>query len=58
MALALTRKKEQAILFLKDGETIAKVTVVEIGHGHVKLRFEAPEDIRILREEVLDRSVE
>jgi carbon storage regulator CsrA len=56
MGLALTRKRNQSIVLFQDGETLCRVTVVEIGDGKVKLGFEAPKDVTILREEIIDRT--
>ena len=51
------------ILARKTGETIAindniKITVLEMKGGQVKLGIEAPRDISIHREEVLNRIIE
>ena len=46
--LVLTRKKSETI---RIGENIV-VTVVQTGHGRVKLGIEAPADVRVLRGEL------
>jgi len=47
--LILTRRKEESVII--DGNI--KVTVLGIDRGHVKLGFEAPDDVNIVREELL-----
>ena len=51
--LAITRKAGEGILV---GE--AMVRVVEVGHGRVKLRVDAPAHVPISREEMLVPSIE
>lgn len=46
--LVLTRKKSETI---RIGENIV-VTVVQTGHGRVKLGIEAPPEVRVLRGEL------
>lgn len=49
--LILTRRIEEAIIIDDD----IKVTVLGIDHrGQVKLGFEAPDDVKIVREELLE----
>jgi carbon storage regulator len=48
------------ILTRKTGEKIAigdniSICVIEVGKGYVKLGIDAPENITILRQEVIDR---
>lgn len=53
--LVLSRRPgESIILTLPSGETI-RVTVVKIDRGKMKLSFTAPENVRIMREELLPR---
>jgi carbon storage regulator len=49
--LVLTRKPGEAIII---GNNI-KITVVDIGHGRVKIGVEAPANVSIDREEVFER---
>jgi carbon storage regulator CsrA len=52
--LVLKRKKEQSVVvggFRAFGHVL-KVTILEIGNEHVKLGFEADEDVPIHRSEV------
>lgn len=49
--LVVGRKEGQSILI---GDNI-RVMVVSIRHGSVRLGFEAPRDIRIMRTELLER---
>lgn len=51
--LVLTRKKDQVVLIGKD----IKVHVIEVRPGVVRLGFEAPRDVQILREEVPAKDV-
>jgi len=48
--LCLTRSYEQSVII--NGNI--KVTVLGIDRGYVKLGFEAPEDVIIVREELLE----
>lgn len=53
--LVLTREKHGRII-LRDqrtGEVVGRITVVEIRGGKVKLGFEAPDDIKVLRDELV-----
>ena len=49
--LILTRRKEQSVIINGD----IKVTVLGVDRGHVKLGFEAPEEVVIVREELLEK---
>jgi len=52
--LALTRNKGESIVCrTKSGEEIT-ITVIECG-GRCKLAIDAPESVRILREELIER---
>ncbi|MDA7855732.1 carbon storage regulator [Pseudomonadales bacterium] len=51
MALVLTRKENESVLI--DGDIL--VTVVQSRDGTVKLAFEAPPEVDIVRTELLDR---
>lgn len=52
--LTLTRKvDEKVILLLPDGRR-AEVWVNEIRRNQVRVSFDAPRDIKILREELLE----
>lgn len=50
MPLVLTRKKGEAV---RINDTIT-VTVVELQPGKVRLLFDAPPSVRILRDEIYD----
>ena len=50
--LVLSRKATEVI---RIGETI-RITVVRIGPNSVRIGIEAPEDVNIVREELLDDS--
>jgi len=50
--LVLSRREQEAILIGDD----IKITIIEIRNNHqVRIAIEAPTNIRILREELLDR---
>ena len=48
--LVLQRKKNESVII---GENI-EVTVLEIGMDWIKLAFEAPKDVSILRKELIE----
>jgi len=48
--LILTRRKEESVII--NGDIRGKVLGVD--RGHVKLGFEAPEEVVIVREELLE----
>ena len=48
--LILNRRKEESVIINGD----IKITILGIDRGYVKLGFEAPEDVNIVREELLD----
>lgn len=48
--LALRRKKGEAVVI---GDNIV-ITVVDIGQGNVQLAIEAPQEIKILRSELME----
>ena len=52
--LVLTRQKGQKIIIQLGGEKLV-LSVFEIRGDKVKLAFDAPESIHILREELLDQ---
>ena len=55
--LVLSRKNKESVAVGADdglGGTV-KVTVLEIGHGSVRLGFEAQKDVSVHREEVWER---
>ncbi len=47
--LILTRRKEESVII--DGDI--RVVVLGIKNGQVRLGFEAPDDVNIVREELL-----
>ncbi len=49
--LVLSRRKNETIELEHDG-TVIKVTVVRIDSSRVRLGFEAPQDVRIIRSEI------
>jgi carbon storage regulator CsrA len=59
MALVLSRKQNESIVFLKDGHADIKVTVIgwaKYGNSWtVRLAIHAPESVQVVREELLFR---
>ena len=55
--LVLSRKSEESVVVGESNgfERMLKVTVLEIGSSHVKLGFEANDDVPIHRSEVWER---
>lgn len=55
--LVLSRKNDESVVVgAGDGlRGTVKVTVLEIGHGSVKLGFEAQKDVSVHREEVWEQ---
>lgn len=49
--LVLGRKKDESVLIGND----IRVMVVEVERGQVRLGIEAPQDVRILREELTEK---
>jgi len=49
--LILTRYQKQSILIDQD----IRITVLEINKKQVRIGIEAPDDVNIVREEILDR---
>jgi carbon storage regulator len=49
--LVLSRKLNESIIISDN----IRVTVVEIGHGKVRIGIDAPPDVEIMREELLAR---
>jgi len=48
--LVLSRRSQESIII--DGDI--KITVLGVDRGNVKLGFEAPDDVNIVREELLE----
>ena len=55
--LVLSRKRQESVVVggPDASERVLKVTVLEIGRGHVRLGFEADGDVRVHRWEVWER---
>jgi carbon storage regulator len=49
--LALSRREGEVILIGDD----IRVEIAQVAWGRVKVRIEAPDDVLILREEILER---
>lgn len=52
--LVLTRKKDESIIISDNIE----ITIVDIGESRVRVGINAPKDIRIIRKEMLDQTIE
>jgi len=52
--LVLTRKNNQKINIAIPGEQEIVIQVVQIGSNQVKIGIDAPKDILILRDELID----
>lgn len=52
--LVLTRKEGESVIIGEDGGSV-KVMVVSVGRGKVRLGIEAPDDVCIIRDELLNR---
>ena len=52
MPLALSRKAGEEVVIGTAGRPV-RVRVMEIGGGRVKLSFDAPPEVRVLRSELL-----
>jgi len=52
--LVLTRQKNESVLAELDGRVV-EVKVLAIDGNKVRLGFEAPQEVRILRTEIIDR---
>lgn len=46
---------DQVFLTLPNGEVIT-VTIVEVRNGKVRVGFEAPQDVEILRDDAIDKT--
>ena len=55
--LVLTRRKNESIVLTLPGVGAVKVMVCSIGDEVVRIGIEAPAEVRVLREELLERSV-
>ena len=55
--LVLSRKNDESVVLGRGAgfEGTVKVTVLEIGHGSVRLGFEANKDVPVYREEVWEQ---
>lgn len=50
--LVLTRKPNEAVI-LKHGDVEIRVVLMELGMTRVRLGFDAPKDVEIMREELV-----
>ena len=48
--LVLTRKERESVLLETTDGTIIKVVLLRNSHGQVKLGFDAPQSVRIFRD--------
>jgi carbon storage regulator len=55
--LALTRRVGETVV-IGDGPDQVRITVIEILGGNVRLAFDAPRNVNIARQELLDQPKE
>ena len=53
--LVLSRKPGESITVFKDGQKIATMSIIEISGRKAKLGVEADPEIKILRNELIDK---
>ena len=53
--MRMTRKLGQSVELFRGPETVAKITIREIGSGRVSIEIVAPLSVEILRSELIDR---
>lgn len=52
--LTLSRDLEETVVLRKDGVILAKIKVIRLRRNCVRLGFECPNDVEIIREELLE----
>lgn len=52
--LVLSRNDGERTLLFKDGELLGVIQIIDVIGSKVKVGFDLPEDIQIIREEVLE----
>lgn len=50
--LCLSRKKDEALWFVTPDGTEFRASVVRVSRGAVRLRIEAPDSVKVVREEL------
>jgi sRNA-binding carbon storage regulator CsrA len=53
--MRITRKVGDGVELFRGSETVAKITIREIGSGRVSIDIVAPLSVEILRSELIDR---
>ena len=53
--MRLTRKPGESVELFRGSETVAKITIREIGPGRVSIDIVAPLTVDIIRSELIDR---
>ena len=53
--MRLTRKPGQSVELFRGSETVATITICEIGAGRVSIDIVAPLSVDIVRSELIDR---
>ena len=51
--LCLTRKENEAVVLLLPGGDEITVTVIEIDRNKIRLGFQAPDSVKIWRQEIM-----
>jgi len=53
--LVLSRTKDESVILQQEGRPDIRVTVCRVRHERIYLGFDAPDDVTIMREELLDQ---
>ena len=56
--MRLTRKPGESVELFRGSETVAKITIREIGSGRVSIDIVAPLTVDIIRSELIDRETD
>lgn len=51
--LGITRKQGEAVVLSQDGKTLATITIKEARSGRIRILFDCPDDVRVVRAELL-----
>ena len=51
--LGITRKQGEAVVLSQDGKTLATITIKEARSGRIRILFDCPNDVRVVRAELL-----
>jgi carbon storage regulator CsrA len=51
--LILTRRKNEDVVIEHNGVIVANIRIIDVGHGKVRLGFEAPKTTVVTRRELM-----